>query len=139
MSGNHRFRKPVIEVVTPHNCAYLLHQASYFYATKVLSIECKDFYCCPLGPIMSKIINAPATKLHILAGFRYAMFNSEKQLIKTLKLRLRIQNYTYRMSKKICYNPGNSTLLFCRLVLLFQVSDKTRNKFSKDSFIQIYD
>ena len=30
------------------------------------------------------------------------------------------------MSKKICYNPGNSILLFRRLVLLFRVLDKTR-------------
>ena len=36
LSGNHRFLIPVIRVVTPHNWAYLLHQASHFYATKVL-------------------------------------------------------------------------------------------------------
>ena len=43
LSGNHRFLIPVITVVTPHNWAYLLYQASHFYATKVLSIEYKDF------------------------------------------------------------------------------------------------
>ena len=43
LSGNHRFLIPVITVVTPHNWAYLLHQASHFCATKVLSIEYKDF------------------------------------------------------------------------------------------------
>ena len=32
LSGNHRFLIPVIRVVTPHNWASLLHQASQFYA-----------------------------------------------------------------------------------------------------------
>ena len=43
LSGNHRFLIPVIRVVTSHNWAYLLHQASHLYANKVLSIEYKDF------------------------------------------------------------------------------------------------
>ena len=43
LRGNHRFLIPVITVMTPHNWAYLLHEASHFYATKVLSMEYKDF------------------------------------------------------------------------------------------------
>ena len=43
LSGNHRFLIPVITVVMPHNWTYLLHHSSHFYATKVLSIEHKDF------------------------------------------------------------------------------------------------
>ena len=44
----------------------------------------------------------------------------------------------YRVSQKICYNPGKSTLLFRPLFLFFPVSDKPTNKCSKDSFIQVY-
>ena len=32
LSGNYRFLIPVVRV-RPHNCAYLLHLASHFYAT----------------------------------------------------------------------------------------------------------
>ena len=70
LSGNHRFLIPVRIVLAPHSFSYLLHQASHFYVTKVLSIEYKYFlqlticlFCCfPLGPIMSEIINASATR-----------------------------------------------------------------------------
>ena len=34
----------------------------------------------------------------------------------------------YRVSQKICYNPGNSTLLFFHLVLFYRVSENTDNK-----------
>ena len=41
LSWNYLFLIPVIIVVTSHNCAYLLHQVSQFYAANVLSIEYK--------------------------------------------------------------------------------------------------
>ena len=49
----------------------------------------------PIGSNHPEIINTSATKVQILVWFRYGMFNSEKQLIKPLKLRSRIQNCSY--------------------------------------------
>ena len=45
----------------------------------------------------------------------------------------------YRVSQKIYYNPGISTLLFRRLVLFFRVSDKTRYNAARVVLFKFYD
>ena len=37
----------------------------------------------------------------------------------SLSMAQKVHALQYRVSQKICYNPGNSTLSFCRLVLFF--------------------
>ena len=39
-----------------------IHKSAYY----LFSVPIGLFYCCPLGPIMSEIINDPAIKLQIL-------------------------------------------------------------------------
>ena len=61
-----------------------------------------------------------------------------KKLIGSIGLSSIVLKKIIQVSQKICYDPGNSTLLFYSLVLFFRVSGRTRNKCSKDSFIQIH-
>ena len=72
LSGNHRFLRPSIRLVTPYNSAYLMTSFTFLHNKSIvfslpdcLLLTMGLLYCCPLGPIMSEIINASAFKLRI--------------------------------------------------------------------------
>ena len=65
LSRNHHFLGPIIRLLMPYNCAYFITTFT-FLCNKSIAFRLPDcflltmglLYHCPLGPIMSDIINA---------------------------------------------------------------------------------
>ena len=94
LSGNYHFRIPVIKSDATQLRILITLSFTLLRNITIVITNNRLVSLLPIGSnlvIMSEIINTPATKLLILAGFKYL----KKQLIKTLKLRSRIQNCSY--------------------------------------------